>query len=226
MSPADEPLRKPGRPRDPDREARRKTEILACAAREFAQAGYANTDVDAIAAAVGVGKGTIYRYFPTKQELFLAAVDAGLTELDVALDAIVDDSSRTLHDRFAAVILEYLQFFHRRPEMAELFIQERATFRERHTPSYFAQEADCDSIRFVEQLMATGVIRTMPITQFMDVLGNLLYGTIMTNHLAGKRANPTEQAAALWDVILHGVSPTPIQPTPRHTTHTPHSEQS
>lgn len=199
------PTRKPGRPRDPLREARRKEEILACAAAQFAQAGYATTDVGDIADAVGVGKGTIYRYFPTKQELFLAAVDAGLRELADALNAKLLDESLPPLEAFAQTVRAYLAFFHRRPDMVELFIQERAAFRDRHTPLYFAPRDDCDAAGFAAELIASGHVRPMPVEQFLDVVGNVLYGTIMTNHLAGKCPDPEAQAAALLDVVLHGV---------------------
>jgi AcrR family transcriptional regulator len=47
-----------------------------CATSVFTQ-GFATADVQEIANKTGVGKGTIYRYFPSKEELFLAAVDHG-----------------------------------------------------------------------------------------------------------------------------------------------------
>src|SRR5262245_36435333 len=86
MCPVQTP-RKPGRPRDPGLEARRKAEILDAAARTFAANGFAATDVQVIADRLGVGKGTVYRYFPTKEALFLAAVEAGLRELDAEIEA-------------------------------------------------------------------------------------------------------------------------------------------
>ena len=54
---------------------RRQEEILEAAATLFAECGYSDADTQTLADRLGVGKGTIYRYFPSKQELFLAAVD-------------------------------------------------------------------------------------------------------------------------------------------------------
>lgn len=61
---------KRGRPRDPDRVKR----VLAAAAGQFIEYGFARASVDAIAKASGVSKVTIYSYFPTKEALFEAAV--------------------------------------------------------------------------------------------------------------------------------------------------------
>ena len=46
--------------------------ILNTALKIFARDGYADTDVQVIADLAGVGKGTVYRHFGNKQELFLA----------------------------------------------------------------------------------------------------------------------------------------------------------
>src|SRR5260370_23731914 len=51
-----------------------RARLLAAAAHEFGRAGLARANVDAISVAAGYGKGTIYNYFPSKEELFLAVV--------------------------------------------------------------------------------------------------------------------------------------------------------
>ncbi len=53
----------------------RRAEILSAATREFAARGYAGADVERIAERAGVGKGTVYRHFPRKRDLFFAALD-------------------------------------------------------------------------------------------------------------------------------------------------------
>jgi AcrR family transcriptional regulator len=131
----------PGRPRDPELEARRKAQILDVAARVFATYGFANTQVQTIANHLGLGNGTIYRYFPTKDQLFLAAVDRGLKELTVEMDRVMEQPLDPV-EQIGLVIRTYLGFFHRRPEMAELFIQERAAFPHHHRPLYFATKED------------------------------------------------------------------------------------
>jgi AcrR family transcriptional regulator len=53
-------------------DARRNRErVLAAAAEAFAERGY-DVPLDEIAAAAGVGPGTVYRHFPTKEALFEA----------------------------------------------------------------------------------------------------------------------------------------------------------
>ncbi|MBN9518584.1 TetR/AcrR family transcriptional regulator [bacterium] len=201
--------RKPGRPKDPELEARRKGQILDTAAKVFAGFGFAGTQVQVIADRLGVGNGTVYRYFPTKEALFLAAVSRGLEELTAEMDAILDTPDPDPVAQIRRAIRAYLGFFHRRPEMAELFIQERAAFPHHHRPLYFAQkdgdEQDCKHSRFWEQLVSTGVLREMPPERFFGVVGDLLYGTILTNLLSGRPTDPDAQADDILDVILTGL---------------------
>src|SRR5260370_5042242 len=52
-----------------------RARLLAAAAEEFSRAGLERASIDAISLAAGYGKGTIYNYFPSKEELFLAVVE-------------------------------------------------------------------------------------------------------------------------------------------------------
>jgi AcrR family transcriptional regulator len=69
---ADRPLRA---------DAQRNREKVLRAAREaFAASGY-GVPLDEIAARAGVGPGTVYRHFPSKEELFEAVVTARVQDL-------------------------------------------------------------------------------------------------------------------------------------------------
>lgn len=197
-----------GRPRDPELEARRKEQILDVAAREFARYGFANTQVQTIANHLGVGNGTVFRYFETKEKLFLAAVERGLRMLTVEMDRVLEAPLAPL-DHLVLAIRTYLGYFHRHPEMAELFIQERAAFPHHHRPLYFAAQSDdehtCKHTAFFRRLMDTGLVRPMPMERLFAVVGDLLYGTILTNLLSGRPADPEAQARDVTDVILNGI---------------------
>ena len=56
-------------------------EILAAARKVFAVSGFNEATMDGIAAAAGIAKGTIYLYFSSKKDVYLAALKQGLTEL-------------------------------------------------------------------------------------------------------------------------------------------------
>ena len=53
----------------------KKTHIIEAAAREFAQKGYAGASVADIAVNAAIGKGTVYEYFDSKEDLFFAVFE-------------------------------------------------------------------------------------------------------------------------------------------------------
>jgi len=87
-------------PRDghAQRQATRRTEILAAATKVFFEEGYGRATMDQVLARIGGSKRTLYNYFSSKEDLFAAIVtnvsDRVLTALRPPLDA--DDIKETL----------------------------------------------------------------------------------------------------------------------------------
>lgn len=176
------------------------------AARVFARAGYADADVQAVADQVGVGKGTLYRYFASKKELFLAAVDRGIRRMSAEVDEAIAAASDPL-DGFRRAVHAYLDFFDRNPELVELFVQERAAFRDRRLPTYFAEkEAHIEErLAYVRGLTEAGRFREVDPAAVLEVIGDLMYGTIFTNHLTGRRVPANVQASHILDIVFRGL---------------------
>lgn len=61
-----------GRPRDPETDKR----ITSAAAELLLQRGFERTTVDDVAARAGVGKATVYRRWPSKEDLAVAAMES------------------------------------------------------------------------------------------------------------------------------------------------------
>ncbi|MCI0641081.1 MAG: TetR/AcrR family transcriptional regulator [Gemmataceae bacterium] len=196
-----------GRPKRPVEQLQERREaILDAAAPVFARHGYPGTEIQAVADACNVGKGTIYLYFASKEDLFLAAVDRGMLRLCAAIETGIAGISDAL-DQLAAAIRTYLQFFRDYPEYVELLIQERAEFRDRKQPTYFEhRERNAERWRDLYRgLIAAGRVRDVPVERIMDVLGNLVYGTMFTNHFLKKQKPPAAQAAEIIDIAFHGI---------------------
>ncbi|MGW8256261.1 MAG: TetR/AcrR family transcriptional regulator [Thermoguttaceae bacterium] len=185
---------------------RREEEILEAAAVYFAQSGYTEADTQGLADRLGVGKGTIYRYFPSKRELFLAALDRLVKELHESITAAIKEIEDPI-DRMFHAINAYLIFFKDRPEIVELMIQERAYFKDREKPTYFENRENfsCEWQEEYRRLIASGRIRDMPFEKFHDVFGDLLYGTMFTNYFIGSKRSTVEQAKDIFEVVLHGI---------------------
>jgi AcrR family transcriptional regulator len=185
---------------------RREAEILEAAAKLFAECGYSEADTQTLADRLGVGKGTIYRYFPSKRELFLAAVDRLIHQLHNSITAALNETQDPI-DRIYNGIKTYLNFFAQRPEFVELMIQERAYFKDRDKPTYFEHQEQfaCEWQEEFAGMVSSGRLRPIPFEQFHGIISDLLYGTMFTNYFARRQRAVAEQAEDIFDMVLHGI---------------------
>lgn len=80
----------------------RKQEILDAAMKLFSEKGYDKTSISDIAASIGVAQGLCYRYFPSKEALFEAAVDH-YADLQVEqLFPVLCDPNRTTYEKISS----------------------------------------------------------------------------------------------------------------------------
>src|SRR5262249_182227 len=153
--------------------------ILEAATALFAEHGFSDALTQLLADKLQVGKGTIYRHFASKRELFLAAADRVMLKADdrveEAIKAIEDPLQRS-----AVGMRTFLGFLEEHPELVELLIQERAQFKDRSTPTYLEHRA-----RSVQRwretyraLIAEGRVRDMSVERITDVISAALYGAL------------------------------------------------
>ena len=184
----------------------RRESILDAATSLFSEHGYNDADTQALAERLGVGKGTLYRCFASKRELFLAAVDRAMRQLRERIHRSTERVEDPL-DRVVEGVRAYLEFFAEHPEYVELLMQERALFKDRMKPTFFEyRDRHADHWRTLYRgLIEAGRVRSMPVDRIRDVIGQLLYGTVFTNYFAGPRKTPEGQAREIIDVVFRGI---------------------
>jgi AcrR family transcriptional regulator len=197
---------KRGRPVDPTLPQRRREEILAAATIFFSRHGYLNADIELLAQHLGIGKGTIYRYFRNKEHLFRQSLLRGLEGLHRSVaqaTTAVDDGIAMLK----RAILAYLQYFDEHPEIIELIVLERAELKGHGKPTYFAhREQYLDPWRKrLLKLMADGQIRKMNVDTIISSLGMLMYGALVTHPHMGGRSGLSSHASGVMDVFIDGI---------------------
>lgn len=97
----------------------KKEEILEAASRVFAEKEFHEGLIDDVAALAGVGKGTVYRYFRTKEELYFETILQAFDELSATLaDAVAEEASPTR--RLERIVRESLRFSWERRHLLSL----------------------------------------------------------------------------------------------------------
>jgi AcrR family transcriptional regulator len=105
---------------DETKQATRAT-LLAAAAEEFGRVGLERANIDAISLAAGFAKGTIYNYFPSKQELFLAVVEEAVAQATAAGSAPADAPAR---ERLAATLAGFCAWAGEHDPIARVLVRE------------------------------------------------------------------------------------------------------
>jgi AcrR family transcriptional regulator len=98
-----------------------RTRLLDAAAQEFARAGLERASVDAISLAAGYAKGTIYNYFASKEELFLAVVEEAMAQAAASSPVLGDAPAR---DRLAAVLTGFCAWVREHDAFARVLVRE------------------------------------------------------------------------------------------------------
>ena len=95
--------------------------ILDAALRTFVKRGYPKTKVAEIASEAGVAEGTLYNYFPSKEDLLLALFDekwnAIIHEVKSKINRL-DDPNKKLKAIFSSVV----RMFRKNRQLAEIFM--------------------------------------------------------------------------------------------------------
>lgn len=74
----------------------RKEKILEVGINEFASKGYENANINIIAKKAGISIGLMYKYFSTKEDLFITCIQRGMSILDDAVDEILKSDDKLL----------------------------------------------------------------------------------------------------------------------------------
>ena len=185
---------------------KRREAILDQAIATFAHEGFRNADVQAIADKAGVGKGTVYRYFGNKEDLFWASTFGVLARLERRLVRAIEGVDGALA-RLRAVGRAYAEFFDANPQYLEIFVQERAEFRGSAPESHIEYHKSLID-RFagvVEAGIAAGEIRPVDVRKTIVAFGGVLYGAVVHACYASFDQTLTEMAQHAMDVFLEGI---------------------
>lgn len=99
--------------------AERREQILTAAAEVFAERGIHRARVDDIATASGLGKGTIYWHFPSKDEIVVALVDTFYAQAHSGLIALHEQPG-TVSERLRQYLRTYARLLVEHQHLAPL----------------------------------------------------------------------------------------------------------
>ena len=99
-----------------ERSAQIRSDLVSAAERMLGQKGFERTTIHDITKEAGLGFGTFYRYFPSKDEIYSELVSNGLT---VLIDGIDERCGRTddPRERLCGIVHEVVRFASERSDL-------------------------------------------------------------------------------------------------------------
>ena len=187
--------------------------ILDAADRLLARYGYKKMTMDDVAKEVGIGKGTIYLHFKSKEEIALARVDRIVDRLNERLRAIAD-SNGSAAARLRRMLLERVLFRfdsvqHYTESLSDVLAAIRPALLVRHNRHFNEEE------RVFAALLKEG--KSDGEFVFKDIRGTARALLVATNALLpyslstrelGKRKDVEAQAAHIAELLIKGLKST------------------
>jgi AcrR family transcriptional regulator len=195
--------------RQPRADARRNRDRLLEAARQAFAAEGLSVSLDEIARRAGVGPGTLYRHFPTKEALFEAVVHERLRRLVDQARALgaAGDPATALFTVLGSIVADAAEKADLIDALASAGIEVRTTVA--------ATAADLRSEigRILSRAQASGTVRAdIGTAELMAALSGVL---LALRHPASKDADPQRTLAILLDGLR--AAPRAADPTPPDT---------
>src|SRR5262245_27226143 len=122
--------------------------MLDAAARLFARQRFHEVRMEDVAAHAGVGKGTIYRYFDDKDELYGALLERAAKQVEQRIRSAMTQSAAPAA-KLEAVTAVFIDFFSEHPHLFDL-IQRADALRGGDSPWRAARD---EAIRAVRRLL-------------------------------------------------------------------------
>jgi AcrR family transcriptional regulator len=183
--------------------ARRRHEIFEAAMHLFVEKGFNETSMREIAEAAGVGKSTLYDYFPDKDEILISFVADEIRQVSVWADDIMK-LELSAGEKLRRILSKHLGFMvgNKQLYLKLTFEAQRLSFEsqqriQQHRHAY--QDKLCD---LVKEGIRSGEFR--PVNPLLAVRGmfSLMSWTIYTTRPTG---TPEEMLRDTFDILFKGL---------------------
>jgi AcrR family transcriptional regulator len=184
---------------------RRREQIITAARKVFARKGYQGTKTEDIADELGVGKGTLYRYFKDKRDLFMAVDQEGFKRLDMEVDKGYPVENP--RERLKAIVRCFFEFFDSNPDLIEIGMQMRTEFKDEYERR-FTEGHDQHIGRLTELMregMAKGYFREADPAMAARALSALVYGTLLQFYYRRTGERLSDYIQPITDFVMYGL---------------------
>lgn len=187
------------------REENKEKEILKAAGRVFARKDYHRVTMQEVAEEADVGKGTLYRYYKSKDDLYFSVIRIGLDALEGYLRHEAS-KGRDYVDKVKRVIYGTLVFFEKNRPFVKIFLQEEVRLRDQGEHPCLAAQAKLVRLTeaMIEEGQEAGVFRQTDVPLAAALLIGMLKGSFLCELDALVKLDLEDRAQIIAGLFLEG----------------------
>jgi AcrR family transcriptional regulator len=188
----------------------RSAEIMSAARDVFARKGFNETTMDDIAEAAGLAKGTLYLYFKSKRDLYMAALKEGIAELNAqTIEAV--EAAQGAQEKIRALVSTRIAYAEENREFCKIFYSEMGNLvHPVHTVAEF-KKMHMQQVEFVagvlEAAAAHGEIRRGNTRLLAMMISDLTRGSNARRLLGWMKEDRATEVDAIGEFIWSGMRP-------------------
>jgi AcrR family transcriptional regulator len=180
--------------------------ILAAAARLFATHRFHEARMEDIAAVAEVGKGTLYRYFKDKEELYLALLERAAETILEKLHAAAEHPG-SHRDKLAAVVTSLIGYFDEQPHLLDLI--QHAEAMQKPGQEFPWQKTRSKTMAMVRDLFDSARREGAFVISDPDTAALMLLGGLRGVYRFGVRPRPADLTERIVAGFLDGFAGSP-----------------
>lgn len=151
----------------------RREQILEAALDVFSEKGFHKAKIEDIAQRAGIGKGTVYEYFSSKDQLFQEMLKEGMSQFSEALDLELK-KEQTVRGRLIVFVRKNIEMGINHRSLARIAIMETAIIDD-HFRRWLI-EMHQDRIEQIEEIISEGIEQGQLKNVNTQIFARLLYG--------------------------------------------------
>jgi AcrR family transcriptional regulator len=180
-----------------------RTAILRCAGDVFSKHEFHEVLTADIAHHLGIGKGTIYRYFGSKEALYLATIADGLDGLHAAVTGVLQQDA-TLETTIEALVRTMIGYFWQQRDFFVLMARLEPKLKPRQRADWRERRSEVVTMvrKRLERAAARGEIARSNFRLAVEVLFGMIRGVCVYRTESDRPEELTRLVTALF---LHGL---------------------
>ncbi len=184
----------------------KQRDILEVAIDIFAEKGFQQTTMQEIAETAGVGKGTIYRFYPGKDALLSSLVEFAIDEVTDAIRQALRHAESVV-EKLKTVIAVEIAYYDEHPNLAKFLIREMLGYRMKFEEHIRRIQANRMSIiqPIIREGVDSGVLNKVNPTTVAASLEGMILAAVMQWYLMDTDFPAEEIPGDLYTMLLDGL---------------------